>query len=84
MRAERTGGAAADEPLLRLEGISKAYGKVAAVEPLDLDIHAGDFFAILGPSGCGKTTLLRTIGGFIQPTTGRIPTGRGWRSKSPA
>ena len=72
MRAERTGGAAADEPLLRLEGISKAYGKVAAVEPLDLDIHAGDFFAILGPSGCGKTTLLRTIGGFIQPTTGRI------------
>ena len=42
------------------------------MEPLDLDIHAGDFFAILGPSGCGKTTLLRTIGGFIQPTTGRI------------
>ena len=72
MRAERTGGAAADEPLLRLEGISKAYGKVAAVEPLDLEIRGGDFFAILGPSGCGKTTLLRMIGGFIEPTTGGI------------
>jgi ABC-type Fe3+/spermidine/putrescine transport system ATPase subunit len=65
-------GGGAGFPLLRLEGVSKVYGKVTAVEPLDLDINAGDFFAILGPSGCGKTTLLRAIGGFIAPTTGRI------------
>jgi spermidine/putrescine transport system ATP-binding protein len=58
--------------LVRLHGVSKNYGKVVAVEPLDLEIRRGDFFAILGPSGCGKTTLLRVIGGFIAPTTGRV------------
>ena len=55
-----------------LLGISKSYGKVEAVKPLDLDVLKGDFLAILGPSGCGKTTLLRMIGGFVEPTTGRI------------
>lgn len=60
------------DPLVRLRNVSKQYGKIAAVEPLDLDIYRGDFLAILGPSGCGKTTLLRLIGGFIAPTTGRI------------
>jgi ABC-type Fe3+/spermidine/putrescine transport system ATPase subunit len=61
--------------LVRLRGISKNYGAVEAVKPLDLDIHRGDFFAILGPSGCGKTTLLRMIGGFIAPTTGSVEIG---------
>ena len=55
-----------------LRGVSKSYGPVAAVRPLDLDILDGDFLAILGPSGCGKTTLLRMIGGFIAPSGGRI------------
>ena len=59
-------------PLLRLRNLSKSYGQVEAVRPLDLDISRGDFFAILGPSGCGKTTLLRMIGGFIAPTTGTV------------
>ena len=59
-------------PLLRLRNLSKNYGQVEAVRPLDLDINRGDFFAILGPSGCGKTTLLRMIGGFITPTTGTV------------
>ena len=58
--------------LVRLRDVSKRFGTVEAVRPLDLDIHAGDFFAILGPSGCGKTTLLRIIGGFIAPTTGAV------------
>ena len=58
--------------LVRLRGVSKRFGSVEAIRPLDLDIHAGDFFAILGPSGCGKTTLLRIIGGFIAPTTGSV------------
>jgi ABC-type Fe3+/spermidine/putrescine transport system ATPase subunit len=59
-------------PLLQLRGVSKSFGSVVAVEPLDLTIRSGDFYAILGPSGCGKTTLLRMIGGFTLPTSGRV------------
>ena len=59
-------------PLLRLRGLSKVYGQLTAVQPLDLDIASRDFVAMLGPSGCGKTTLLRMIGGFVAPTTGTI------------
>src|SRR6185312_6888717 len=59
-------------PLVELRNLAKAYGGVAAVKPLDLDVAYGDFAAILGPSGCGKSTLLRMIAGFVEPTTGRI------------
>lgn len=59
-------------PLLRLEGLSKSFGPVVAVTPLDLAVEAGDFCAILGPSGCGKSTLLRMIAGFSDPSAGRI------------
>ena len=58
--------------LVRLSGLSKTFGTSVAVHPLDFEIEAGDFLAILGPSGCGKTTLLRMIGGFEVPTSGRI------------
>jgi spermidine/putrescine transport system ATP-binding protein len=43
-----------------------------AVDHIDLEVHDGEFFSLLGPSGCGKTTTLRMIGGFEQPTEGRI------------
>jgi putrescine transport system ATP-binding protein len=59
-------------PLLRIEGLSKRFSGFAAVDHLSLDIHAGEFFALLGPSGCGKTTLLRLIAGFERPDSGRI------------
>src|SRR5690349_3525056 len=65
--------ATASEPsLVQLRQVSKSYGDVVAVHPLDLEIAAGDFLAILGPSGCGKTTLLRMLGGFIKPTSGTV------------
>ena len=55
-----------------LEGVSKLFGSVVAVHELDLTIPGGEFFSMLGPSGCGKTTTLRMIGGFEEPTSGRI------------
>jgi ABC-type Fe3+/spermidine/putrescine transport system ATPase subunit len=55
--------------------VSKTFGKVSAVKPVDLEIYKGDFFAILGPSGCGKTTLLRIIGGFTAPSSGDVEIG---------
>jgi ABC-type Fe3+/spermidine/putrescine transport system ATPase subunit len=63
------------EPLVRLRRVSKSFGAIMAVQPLDLDVSRGDFVAILGPSGCGKTTLLRIIGGFVTPTTGTVEIG---------
>jgi putrescine transport system ATP-binding protein len=67
--------AAADMPLLRIEGVSKSFGGFLAVDRLSLDIGAGEFFALLGPSGCGKTTLLRMLAGFETPDEGRILLG---------
>jgi spermidine/putrescine transport system ATP-binding protein len=60
---------------IRLEGLTKRFGDMTAVDDLDLMIEAGRFFALLGPSGCGKTTTLRMIGGFEEPTAGRIHLG---------
>jgi putrescine transport system ATP-binding protein len=67
--------AAADVPLLRIEGVSKNFGAFRAVDRVSLDIGAGEFFALLGPSGCGKTTLLRMLAGFETPDEGRILLG---------
>jgi putative spermidine/putrescine transport system ATP-binding protein len=57
---------------ISLEGLHKSFGKVVAVDGLDLDILNGEFFSMLGPSGSGKTTVLRLIAGFEKPTKGRI------------
>src|SRR5438874_6361089 len=57
---------------IALEGVSKGFGKVAAVNDVSLSIGEGEFFSLLGPSGCGKTTSLRMIAGFEQPDAGRI------------
>lgn len=58
--------------VVELSNISKRFGKVVAIEQLDIDIRAGEFVTFLGPSGCGKSTTLRILGGFEQPDTGRI------------
>jgi len=52
--------------------VSRHYGKVKAVDAVDLSIAEGSFFAMLGPSGSGKTTCLRLISGFEKPTAGEI------------
>ena len=57
---------------VRLVDVTKRFGDQVAVDGITLDVSDGEFFALLGPSGCGKTTTLRMIGGFEQPTSGRI------------
>src|SRR5258708_5749193 len=58
--------------LVTFERITKRFGDFAAVDGVTLDIHDGEFFALLGPSGCGKTTLLRLLAGFEAPDDGRV------------
>jgi spermidine/putrescine transport system ATP-binding protein len=58
-----------------IEGVTKRFDDVVAVDDLSLEIEPGSFYALLGPSGCGKTTTLRMIGGFEEPTAGRIYLG---------
>jgi spermidine/putrescine ABC transporter ATP-binding subunit len=57
---------------VRFKGIEKRYGKVVAVEKMDLEIPEGSLVTLLGPSGCGKTTLLRMLAGLETPTNGDI------------
>lgn len=57
---------------IRLEGVTKTYGAVKAVDNVSLEIRDGELFTILGPSGCGKTTTLRMIAGFEVPDEGKI------------
>jgi spermidine/putrescine transport system ATP-binding protein len=57
---------------IELRGVSKRFGDQVALYPLDLHIHAGEFFCLLGPSGCGKTTTLNLIGGFVKASSGEI------------
>lgn len=60
---------------VRFAGISKAYGEVRALHPLDLDIRPGEFLTLLGPSGSGKTTLLNICAGYLAPSGGRLLVG---------
>ena len=59
-------------PAVSFQNVSRHFGSVRAVDAVNLDIAAGEFFAMLGPSGSGKTTCLRLIAGFEQPTSGHI------------
>jgi len=60
------------EPLVALDGVTKRFGDVTAVDAIDLSVRQGEFFTLVGPSGSGKTTTLRMISGFEQPTDGTI------------
>ncbi|SPH18138.1 Spermidine/putrescine import ATP-binding protein PotA [Defluviimonas aquaemixtae] len=58
--------------LLAIDGVTKRFGAVTAVDQLSLDIRENEFFALLGASGSGKTTLLRILAGFERPGSGRL------------
>jgi len=57
---------------VHLRGVTKRFGRVVAVDSIDLDVEDGEFMVLLGPSGCGKTTTLRLIAGLEKPDSGKI------------
>lgn len=57
---------------IQIDTVSRRFGDVNALDGVSLEIKAGEFFTLLGSSGCGKSTLLKMIGGFDQPSSGRI------------
>src|SRR5665213_2761472 len=73
---EGTAAAAARGDAIVLAGVDKWFKTqdepVHALAPTSLSVAAGELVVILGPSGCGKTTLLRIVGGLIQPTKGEV------------
>ncbi len=58
-----------------IDHVTIRFGDFVAVKDASLKIAGGEFFSILGPSGCGKTTILRTISGFMEPTSGKVRIG---------
>ena len=64
--------AGADDTVVRIERVSRAFGETRAVDDVSIDVLRGELLVLLGPSGCGKTTTLRMIAGFERPDAGRI------------
>ena len=58
--------------MLRLEGVSAAYGGLRALSEVSIEVGTGQFVAVVGPNGAGKTTLFKAVSGTVRPTAGRI------------
>ena len=72
-------------PLLRLEGLSKHFGAVTALDQVSLEVFPGEVVALLGDNGAGKSTLIKIVSGSLEPSSGRIWfDGRPVRFASPA
>jgi ABC-2 type transport system ATP-binding protein len=63
---------AAAEPIVTLDGVRKAFGRVRAVDGLSLTVGRGEMFGVIGPDGAGKTTALRMICGLLKPDAGTV------------
>ncbi len=61
-----------DEKLIEVNGLSKSYGGIPAVNGLELDVRAGEMVGLVGPDGAGKTTTMRLLCGALQPTSGTM------------
>ena len=60
------------EPLLRVEGVSKRFGGLLALDSVSLEVLPGEIFSVIGPNGAGKTTLFSCLVGSVRPTAGSI------------
>lgn len=60
------------QPLLKVQGVTRKFGGLTAVDGIDLDIQSGQIFSVIGPNGAGKTTLFNLITGIYEPTSGDI------------
>ncbi len=69
--------------ILQIEGLTKKYGNLTAVDSLDLEVDRGEIFGFLGPNGAGKTTTIKAMTGLLHPTAGDIRIGDKWISKDP-
>ena len=61
--------------MLQVKSLSKYYDKLPVLDGLNFEVKEGEFVSIIGPSGCGKTTLLKLLGGLLEPTSGTIKIG---------
>jgi len=59
-------------PLLRAEGLTAGYGKMAILHDITLEVRPGEMVSVIGPNGAGKSTAFKTIVGFLRPTSGRV------------
>ena len=59
-------------PVLALEQVSKSFGPVEVLHTVDLALQAGQVHALIGENGAGKSTVMKILGGFLQPTSGRV------------
>jgi len=64
--------ASRNETILHLQGVTRRFGDIVAVDDVDLAVARGELFSLLGGSGCGKSTLLRMVAGFERPDDGRV------------
>ena len=67
-----------------LRGLRKEFDDAVAVDGIDLEIAAGEFFSLLGPSGCGKTTTLRMVAGFEAPSGSSSSSTAGLKTRARA